>query len=85
MWTPKFVENHNYSKIHLGISKWHIDFQIVQKNSMWAIMWWACIMKINLMAKSYGHLKNHDGSWKFNLEYSIETSLGDQMIVDWKV
>jgi hypothetical protein len=37
------------------------------------------------MAKSYGHLKNHDGSWKFNLECSIETSLGDQMMVDWKV
>jgi hypothetical protein len=29
--------------------------------------------------------ENHDGSWKFNLEYSIETSLGDQMMVDWRV
>jgi hypothetical protein len=29
-------------------------------------MWWAKIMKINLMAQSYNHLKNHDGRGKIN-------------------
>jgi hypothetical protein len=38
-----------------------------------------------LNGQKFGHLKNHDGSWKFNLEYSIETSLGDQTMVDWRV
>jgi hypothetical protein len=43
-----------------------VKIWIIEKLSTWVMMWWAHIVKTNLIAINYGHLKNYDESKKFN-------------------